>query len=69
MKVFVLFLVIVLLAYTYAANSDATNYGNVQAHSGSSAVGVVSGATFGNDAFSAGGKRSCGLLQVILTGC
>ncbi|PZC73550.1 hypothetical protein B5X24_HaOG209428 [Helicoverpa armigera] len=70
MKGFVLFLVVVLLAYTYAAPQGAANYANVQAHSGSTASGVVSGSTFGNGAFSAGGpRRICGLFEALFKGC
>ncbi|PZC73548.1 hypothetical protein B5X24_HaOG209426 [Helicoverpa armigera] len=70
MKGFLLFLVVVLLAYTYAApQGPATNYGSVSAHSGSSASGVISGSTFGNDAFNAGAKRPCPLFQALFVGC
>ncbi|PZC73552.1 hypothetical protein B5X24_HaOG209430 [Helicoverpa armigera] len=69
MKGFVLFLVVVLLAYTYAASTRApVNYGNIVAHSGSSATGVVSDSTFGDGAFSAAGRRWCGLFS-LFSGC
>ncbi|PZC73555.1 hypothetical protein B5X24_HaOG209433 [Helicoverpa armigera] len=67
MKGFVLFLVVVLLAYTCAA-PQATNHAPITASGGSAASGVVSGSHFGDGAFSAGGnKKSCGLLQTIVS--
>ncbi|PZC73553.1 hypothetical protein B5X24_HaOG209431 [Helicoverpa armigera] len=65
MKGFVLFLVVVLLAYTYAA-PQANNYGNVHASGDSSASGVVSNSTFGDGAFGKGhGEKS----QLLFSDC
>ncbi|PZC73554.1 hypothetical protein B5X24_HaOG209432 [Helicoverpa armigera] len=64
MKGFVLFLVAVLLAYTYAAPQGATNYAPITASGGSAASGVFSV----HGGFSVGGgKKSCGLQQQILS--
>uniref|UniRef100_A0A2A4IW45 Uncharacterized protein n=1 Tax=Heliothis virescens TaxID=7102 RepID=A0A2A4IW45_HELVI len=59
MKGFVLFLVIVLLAYTaisYAAPDE--NHGNINASGGGVVVGVVSGAKK---------HKSCGILEIIVS--
>ncbi|PZC73557.1 hypothetical protein B5X24_HaOG209435 [Helicoverpa armigera] len=66
MKGFLLFLVVVLLAYTYAA--PQTNHAPISASGGSSASGVVSGSHFGSGAFSAGGgSQSCGLIKSVIS--
>ncbi|PZC73547.1 hypothetical protein B5X24_HaOG209425 [Helicoverpa armigera] len=66
MKGFVLFLVIVLLAYTYAAPAD--NYGEVKASDGSIGSGAISDSRFGDGAFSSSGRgKKCGVVQRLIS--
>uniref|UniRef100_A0A2A4IWT1 Uncharacterized protein n=1 Tax=Heliothis virescens TaxID=7102 RepID=A0A2A4IWT1_HELVI len=66
MKGFILFLVIVLLAYTYAV--PAENYGEISASGGAVGSGVVSDSRFGDGAFSAGSSgKKCGIVQRLIS--